>query len=256
MMPNSFSMASELKAASRYSSHLALASVGPEGQQKIKDSRIGLIGLGGLGCPAALYLQGAGVGQLTLCDFDRVSVSNLARQLLYTEADEGRYKVDVAAERLSDVNPEGRLAVIRARMDTDQISRLMSENDMIIDASDNYGTRLAVNRAALNTGTPWVMGSCIRMEGQVALFRPGDEACYRCAYGTAPETLEDCPGAGILSTVAGLIGSMMAHMALSHILSSTKPEAALHVFDGQSLQWLRLKRARNQRCPECGTAGP
>ena len=204
---------------SRYSAHLPLAAIGAEGQQRIGAAHVALIGLGGLGCAIAQYLVTSGVGQLTLCDFDKVAESNLARQILYRPGDIGRRKVEAAGEILREFNPETILHTINRRMADADMLTVFPGCDLVIDASDNYGTRLAVNRACLTLKKPWIMASCIRMEGQIMLLRPGApaQACYRCVYGSAPDTLEDCPGAGIFAPVAGIIGASAAHFALTHL---------------------------------------
>lgn len=234
----------------RYASHHGLDVIGEEGQRRICASRVVLVGLGGLGCPAAQYLVSSGIGQLILCDFDTVAESNLARQILFRAADIGRLKTEAAAAALIDLNPEIKLACINERINQDRLAEL--DCDLVIDASDNYGTRLAVNAACLQTGTPWVMGSAIRMEGQIMLFQPGD-ACYRCLYGEAPETLEDCPGAGIFAPVTGIIGSAMAHRALCY-LAGLNDSGELQIMDGQRGHWQDLKPVKNGQCRDCGTS--
>lgn len=236
----------------RDAAHLALADIGVEGQARIRDSKIALVGLGGLGCAAAPYLVASGVGTIVLCDFDTVAEGNLARQTLYSPADIGRRKAEVARQRLSHMNPETSITCVEERVTEQVLASDLSDCDMIIDASDNYGTRLAVNRACLRLGIPWVMGACIRMEGQVLLFEPKNDsaACYRCVYGTAPDTLEDCPGAGIMSTVAGLIGVAMAHLALTR-LAGNRHTPAMHILDGKTLEWRKLAIAQNPDCEDC-----
>lgn len=233
----------------RYSAHAGLAEIGEHGQERISRSRVGLVGLGGLGCAVAQYLVSSGVGTLTLFDFDTVSESNLARQFLYRPGDVGRLKIDAAAERLAADNPQVSIEKHATRADRAILEARAPDLDLIVDASDNFGTRLAVNRACLEAGLPWVMGACIRMEGQVILFKPGS-ACYRCIYRDAAGRLEDCPGAGIFSTVAGMIGTFMAHLALAQ-LAGLEPETSLQVFDGKNNQWKRLGMAADPDCPDC-----
>lgn len=241
----------------RYAAHLALDAVGPVGQQRIRASRVMLIGLGGLGCPVATYLAGSGVGDLHLCDFDTVSETNLARQLLYAPSDTGRRKCEAAAEALGRLNSGIRLHTHDLRADRDFLKSILPDCDLLIDASDNYGTRLAINDACLEYVTPWVMGACIRMEGQIMRFDPrnDNEPCYRCAYGSAPETLEDCPGAGIFSPVAGMTGTAMAHLALLH-LAGGRPPGGLHLLDASGMNWKSLEVARNPGCPACAETLP
>jgi len=213
---------------------------------------VALIGVGGLGCPVAQYLVSSGVGQLTLCDFDTVAESNLARQILYRDSDIGHPKAEVASKALQNLNPDTRLQTINRRMADKVMQSLFPDCDLVIDTSDNYGTRLAVNRSCLASKTPWIMSACIRMEGQIMMMRPDlpDQACYRCTYGSAPDTLEDCPGAGIFAPVAGLIGASTAHFALAH-LAGLESVAGLHLFDVTSWQWRTLKINRNPDCKDC-----
>ncbi len=235
----------------RFAAHHALEQLGPGGQAAIAASRVVLVGLGGLGCAAAQYLAASGVGHLELCDYDTVEETNLARQVLYTSADIGRPKIHAAEKALSRLNPGISLSCHEDRMDEAGITELLGTCDLLIDASDNYGTRLAANRACLALHRPWVMGSCVRMEGQVTLFtgRSGD-ACYRCIYGSAPETLEDCPGAGIFAPVAGVVGAAMAHLALGH-LSGSVSAPGFHVLDAGRWTWRTLDIQKRKGCPDC-----
>ena len=236
----------------RYASHLPISAIGPSGQQRIAEGRVALVGMGGLGCAAAQYLASSGLGQLTICDFDRIEISNLARQVLYTAEDVGRRKAHVAATKLASLNADLVVTALTERIDTDRASELFRQHDLVIDASDNYGTRLVSNRAALDTGTPWLMAACIRMEGQLAVFRPDMEGpCYRCAYGTAPETLEDCPGAGVFAPVAGVTGTLAALQALKMLLG-LEVDNAMNLFDAERLQWRRIRITRKADCPACG----
>ena len=237
---------------SRYSAHLPLTGIGPAGQQRIREAHVALIGVGGLGCAVGQYLVSSGVGRLTLCDYDTVAESNLARQILYRQSDIGRLKVETATDILQTLNPETRLEPINRRMTDTDMQTLFPACDLVVDASDNYGTRLAVNRSCLSLKIPWIMASCIRMEGQIMLLRPDlpETACYRCAYGSAPDTLEDCPGAGIFAPVAGISGTSAAHFALAHLCGLPVP-AGLHLFDAANWQWQSLKINKNPNCKDC-----
>lgn len=236
----------------RYSAHLPLTGIGATGQQRIGQAHIVLIGLGGLGCAIAQYLVSSGIGQLTLCDFDTVAESNLARQILYRQTDLGQLKVETAGAALQNLNPETRLQAINRRMTDTDMQAIFPGCDLVIDASDNYGTRLAVNRNTMTLKVPWIMASCIRMEGQIMLMRPDlpDQACYRCVYGSAPDTLEDCPGAGIFAPVAGIIGTSAAYFALAHLAGQKTPKG-LQLFDAGSWQWQTLKTNKNPDCKDC-----
>jgi molybdopterin/thiamine biosynthesis adenylyltransferase len=240
----------------RYSAHLPLAGIGATGQQRITDAHVALIGVGGLGCAAAQYLVSSGIGRLTLCDFDEVTESNLSRQILFKQTDIGRLKTEAATLLLQQLNPDTCLQSITKRMTDNDMRQLFPACDFVIDASDNYGTRLAVNRNCLEFGKPWIMASCIRMEGQIMFMRPDlpDKACYRCGYGTAPDTLEDCPGAGIFAPVAGIVGASAAHFALSHI-AGIQPAPGLHLFDAVNWQWQTLKLRKVPDCKDCQTQG-
>ena len=236
----------------RYSAHLPLTGIGAEGQQRIRDAHVALIGIGGLGCAAAQYLVSSGIGKLTLCDFDTVAESNLSRQILYRASDLGRKKVEAATDALKNLNPDTELLSVAKRITDEDMQMLFPDCDLVIDASDNYGTRLAANRSCLALKTPWIMASCIRMEGQIIFMRPdlSQHACYRCTYGEAPDTLEDCPGAGIFAPVAGIIGSSAANFALSY-LAGMQPPAGLHLFDATNWVWQSLKIKRDVSCKDC-----
>ena len=242
------------KSNPRYWAHMPLSGIGPDGQQQISGAHVALIGVGGLGCNAAQLLVSSGIGKISLCDFDRVTESNLARQILYRATDVGRLKVEVATGVLQGLNPQTDVDAIATRMTGSQLQQLIPGCDLVIDASDNYGTRLAVNRACLETNTPWVMASCIRREGQIMYLRPDlpDSACYRCAYGQAPDTMEDCPGAGIFAPVAAIVGASAAYFALAHITGSAPP-AGLHLFDAVRWQWQSLAVNKVSSCSDCAT---
>ena len=236
----------------RYSAHLPLTGIGATGQQRIGQAHIVLIGVGGLGCAIAQYLVSSGIGQLTICDFDTVAESNLARQILYRQTDLGRLKVEAASVALQNLNPETRLQTINRRMTDADMQAIFPGCNLVIDASDNYGTRLAVNRNTLTLKIPWIMASCIRMEGQIMLMRPDlpAQACYRCVYGSAPDTLEDCPGAGIFAPVAGIIGASAAYFALAHLAGQKTPEG-LQLLDAGNWQWQTLKTNKKPDCRDC-----
>lgn len=238
----------------RYAAHEALSSIGPGGQQRIQSANVLLVGLGGLGCPTAMYLAAAGVGSLSLCDFDRVAQVNLNRQLLYAEDDVDRDKVDVAATRLKEMNPQVAVIKHRLRLDEATAPALVAEADMVIDGSDNFGTRLALSRACLARRKPLVMGSVVRMEGQLAVFRHDLDSpapCYRCLYGDAPDQLEDCAGQGVLGPVAGMIGAAMATQALL-CLAGAETTGHWHVLDARIMQWQSITVAKNPQCSLCG----
>lgn len=238
--------------SARYAAHLPLSDIGAAGQARIRNTHIGLIGLGGPGCVAAQYLVSSGIGSLTLCDFDVVAESNLARQILYRQADIGQRKVQVAADILCQINPQVQLHTLARRMSDDDMLALFPGCDFVIDTSDNFGTRLAVNRSCLQTKTPWLMAACVRLEAQIMLMRPDlpDTACYRCAYGSAPDYLEDCPGAGIFAPIAGIAGTTAAYFALASIAGLDLPQG-LHVLDARHWGWHSIRISQNPDCQDC-----
>jgi len=231
--------------------HQILPEIGTEGVQRIQSAHIGVIGVGGLGCPVVWYLAAAGVQRITLCDFDRISQSNLSRQILFSQTDVGQHKVLVAAEKLNKNYPNTQTQTIKARMNESNIAELAKSCDLIIDASDNFSTRLAVNTACLRQQTPWVMGAAIRFEGQICTFNPSNKSqpCYECIYADAALTMDDCAGAGVFGPMTGSIGAMMAMQAL--LLLNNQAASGLHLFDGKRMQWQTLKSKRRADCPAC-----
>jgi len=231
-----------------------LPAVGPAGQARLERSRVLIVGLGGLGCPAALYLASAGVGDLILCDHDTVDESNLARQVLYGDEDLGRRKVDAAAEALARRAPELDLRTVARRMDAATLAEHLTDIDAVIDASDNYATRLAVNEACLGAQTPWIMGAAIRFEGQVLVLRPDldDQPCYHCLYGDAASSLDDCQGAGVFTPLTGTIGTALAGEVL-RLLLGFEVRSRLHLFDARHFAWRELAVRRSPSCPTCAS---
>ncbi|MGH8283052.1 MAG: HesA/MoeB/ThiF family protein [Gammaproteobacteria bacterium] len=196
----------------RYSRHLALPNFGTAGQTKLEQARILIVGLGGLGSPAALYLAAAGVGTLMLNDFDRVDLSNLQRQILFSNADLNQPKTTAAAARLAALNPDCRIEILEQRLLGSELEAAVERANLVLDASDNFGTRFAVNADCVETKTPLISGAAIRYEGQMAVFDARDPAspCYACLYPETGEELENCRSNGILAPVVGIIGSFMA----------------------------------------------
>lgn len=238
----------------RYARHLALAGFGAGEQQRVRASRMLVIGAGGLGSPALLYLAAAGVGRLTVSDFDTVDETNLQRQVLFSTADVGRSKAQAAATRLVALNPDTVIVPVEARLAGDALTAAVGTSDVVLDCCDNFGTRFAVNAACVAAGKPLVSGAAIRFEGQLAVFRsdrPG-EPCYRCLWEEAAEELENCRGNGIFGPVTGVIGSMMAVEALK-IASGCAPSAdgRLMLYDAREGTWRSLQLERDPACPVC-----
>lgn len=242
--------------ADRYARQRTLPEVGEAGQRRLAESSVLVIGLGGLGCPATTYLAGAGVGTLRLSDFDTVDTTNLHRQPLFLEADVGRRKTDAAAERLAAINPGVTIETLPERLMGPALDAAVSAGNLVLDCSDNFGTRFAVNAACVRAGVSLVSGAGIRFEGQLAVFRrdrPG-EPCYRCLYDEQAETLENCTGAGVLGPVVGTVGAMMAVEALKLLLGAGEPAAGrLLVYDALAASWREFRIRRDPACPVCGT---
>ena len=204
----------------RYARHLSLGEVGPEGQLRLKEARVLVVGAGGLGSPAALYLAAAGVGTLGIVDGDRVELSNLQRQVLHTTAAVGRPKVDSARERLEATNPHVRVVTHPFRLTAANAMEIVAEYDLVVDGSDNFPTRYLVNDACILSGKPWVYGAILRWEGQVSLFGAPGGPCYRCLFREPPPPglVPGCAEAGVIGALPGAVGSLQALEAVKWIL--------------------------------------
>jgi adenylyltransferase/sulfurtransferase len=241
-------------AVSRYARHLALAGFGEPEQARLRSASALVIGAGGLGCPALLYLAAAGIGRIAVSDFDTVDETNLQRQVLFTGEDLGRPKAAAAAARLAALNPDTEVEPIDARLIGNALADAIAAADVVLDCCDNFGTRFAVNAACVAAGKPLVSGAAIRYEGQLAVFRadrPGSP-CYRCLWEEEAEGLENCRGNGIFGPVTGVIGSMMAVEALK-IASGCAPSAdgRLMLYEAREATWRSLRLERDPACPVC-----
>ena len=237
----------------RYARHFALAEVGRAGQARIGKARMLIVGLGGLGCPAAQYLACSGVGHLLLNDFDRVDLSNLPRQVLFGDADVGSLKVDAAAASLARLNADASVATLANRMSEAELTDTVAGVDIVLDCTDNFGTRLAINRACVEAGKPLVSGAALRFEGQLVVFdnRPGSP-CYRCLYSDDDELLGDCAGNGVLAPVPGVIGTLMAIEALKLAVDGrTEQNGRLSLWDAVTGSWQTIRLERDPECPVC-----
>jgi adenylyltransferase/sulfurtransferase len=241
-------------ASKRYARQVALPDVGEQGQARLRGASMLLVGLGGLGCPAAQYLASSGVGRLVLNDFDRVDETNLPRQILFTAADVGRLKVEAAWARLLALNPEVDVRRLPERLDETGLAAAVGSVDLVLDGTDNFAARFAVNRACVAARKPLVSGAAVRVEGQIAVFpnREGDP-CYSCLYDDEDEWLGDCQGNGVLAPVPGVIGTLMAQEALKLVLGW--PSAltnALLLWDAKRGDWQRVALKRDPDCEVCG----
>lgn len=240
---------------SRYSRQIVLAEVGVNGQQLLRDSTALIVGVGGLGAAAALYLAGAGLGRLLLCDRDRVELSNLQRQVIYRQGDVGRAKIAAAAQHLAELNGECRVETLPGPLLPDALAQAVREVDVVLDCSDNFPTRASVNAACVAARKPLVSGAAIRFEGQLALFDPArGSACYACLYPQAGETQETCEEAGVLGPAVGTIGSLQALLALKHLLGLGQDAGKLHLWDALQMRWRCLNIPRDPECAVCGGA--
>lgn len=241
---------------SRYSRHLLLPEVGEKGQHKLLQGRVLLLGAGGLGSPAALYLAAAGVGTLGLVDADEVDASNLQRQILHSTSRVGTPKVDSAEQALVDLNPDVDVKKYRERLDSSNVDRIFGEGwDVIVDGCDNFPTRYLVNDASLFHGIPVVHGSIFRFDGQVTTFMPGVGPCYRCLYPEPPppELAPSCAEAGVLGILPGVIGTLQATEAIKLILGQGELLVGrLLTYDSLRMTFRTLKLRRDKHCPVCG----
>ena len=240
----------------RYSRQIMLPQVDIAGQQALLDSHVLIIGAGGLGSPASMYLAAAGVGKLTLVDNDTVELSNLQRQLAHAESDLGANKVDSAAATLRAINSDVEVVALNRRVGTAELGELVSSADVVLDATDNVETRFAVNRACLAAKVPLVSGAAIRLEGQIAVFdsRQSDSPCYECLYKGGEGGDLTCADNGVFAPVVGIIGSMQALEALKLIAQfGDTLVGRLLLFDASSMQWREMKLPRDPNCLACGT---
>jgi len=239
---------------SRHARHLALAQVGAAGQERIGNATALLIGVGGIGCPAASYLAASGVGHLVLCDFDTVDATNLGRQILYGPDDIGKPKAEVAAARLATINPDIEITAVDRRLDDQALAAYVCKANVVLDGSDNFATRFQVNDACVESETCLISGAAIRLEGQVTEFGPdySTSPCYRCLYKEADESLENCAGNGVLGPVPGAIGALMAIEALKFLAGMESPRGVLRLFDATSGEFRAVVVKKRDDCPACG----
>ena len=240
----------------RYSRHLILPDVGVPGQEKLKAARVLLIGAGGLGSPAALYLAAAGVGTLGIVDFDNVDVTNLQRQILHGTKDVGRPKLQSARERIADVNPHVRLETYETALTSKNALDIFSGYDIVVDGTDNFATRYLVNDACTLLGKPNVYGSVFRFEGQVSVFDARTGPCYRCLFPEPPPPglVPSCAEGGVLGVLPGLVGTIQATEAIKLILGVGEPLAGrLLLVDSLGMQFRTVTVRKDPACPACGT---
>ena len=237
----------------RYSRQIMLPQIDIEGQEKLLASRVLIIGMGGLGSPIAMYLAAAGIGHLVLVDDDVVELSNLQRQIAHGTKDIGLSKVESAKQTIQELNPDIKVTAYAERLDTDKLLEEVVAADIVIDGTDNFTTRFALNESSVKNKTPLVSGAAIRMEGQVSVFnKTPNSPCYRCLYKDEGELDTSCSTNGVLSPVVGIIGSVQATEALKVLLNIGETlDGKLLVLDALHMEWRTLKLKKDPECPVC-----
>ena len=240
----------------RYSRHILLDELGPDAQARFARSHALVVGVGGLGAPVAQFLAAAGVGTLTLCDADRVDLTNLQRQILYATTDVGQPKVDAAVARLAAINPDVELQRVASRVGGEELDALVAASDVVVDCTDNFETRHAVNRACVAHRKPLVSGAAIRFDGQIAVFDPRDAAspCYHCLFGEGDAIEETrCATMGVFAPLVGIVGATQAAEALKLLAGAGRSLAGrLLLLDTLSMEWRDMRVPRDPACPVCG----
>ncbi len=243
----------------RYSRHILLPQIDLAGQERLLAGRVLLVGAGGLGSPASLYLASAGVGHLTVCDGDQVDLTNLQRQIVHREATLGVNKAESARRALAEINPDCQVTTVERRVDEQELVDLAADVDVVVDACDNFATRHAVNRACVALGKPLVSGAAIRFAGQIAVFdlRRNDAPCYHCLFpDTRADDGERCATMGVFAPLTGMVGTLQAGEAIRLLLGGGSPLAGkLVLFDALTMEWQSMKVPRDPACAVCGGRG-
>lgn len=238
----------------RYSRQIMLPEFDVAGQQALLDAHALVVGLGGLGSPSALYLAAAGVGSLTLVDHDTVDVSNLQRQIIHDQASVGLPKVASAAARIASLSPQTRLKTIAARLDGPELDGVVADADVVLDGTDNFVARYAINAACVRNKTPLVSGAAIRLEGQITVIDPrrDDAPCYRCLYGDSGDEALNCAENGVAAPLVGIVGSVQAMEAMKIIAGVGESLAGyvLHL-DAKRMEWRKLRLTKDPDCLTC-----
>ncbi|WP_372880837.1 ThiF family adenylyltransferase [Psychromonas sp.] len=239
----------------RYSRHLLLEEVGESGQLALKSAKVLIIGMGGLGSPAALYLAAAGVGTIVLSDFDHLEVSNLQRQIAYQSCDTGAPKVTLMKKRLEALNPEIRVRSIKNKMDESQLAMELLLADLVLDCTDNMASRQMINQACVQAKRPLIVGAAIRLEGQLMFFDHSlpDSACYHCLFPNNEEQVLNCSNSGVLGPVVGTIGTLQALEAIKYLTGLPSGiKNKLKLFDAKTLEWQTFAINKDPKCQVCG----
>jgi sulfur-carrier protein adenylyltransferase/sulfurtransferase len=240
----------------RYSRHIVIPELGLEGQKKLKSAKVCVIGAGGLGSPVLLYLAAAGIGNIGIIDFDKVSTSNLQRQVLYNGSDIGKLKAEIAKQKLNALNPEIKIDTYNEKLSSENALDILNRYDIIVDGSDNFQTRYLVNDASVLLKKINVYGSIFRFMGQVTVFDSANGPCYRCLYPEPPLPGEvpSCEEAGVIGVLPGIIGSLQANEVIKIVLGlGVSLKGRLIIFDSLKFEFKELKFGKNPDCPICGT---
>ena len=239
----------------RYSKQIMLPQIDIEGQQKINDSTILIIGMGGLGSPTALYLAAAGVGHIIIADFDQVELSNLQRQIIHSTSDIGDDKVNSAKTKLLELNPNITVTVANEIMHSDNLASLIKDVDIVLDGTDNFESRFEINKACVECHKPLISAAVIRFEGQISVFKGYEvgQPCYQCLYSEQGNGRESCVENGVLAPVAGLVGTIQALQAIKVLLDLGEQLCGeLLLIDGLDLSFRKVKIVKDSECPICG----
>jgi len=239
----------------RYSKQIMLPQIDIEGQQKINDSTILIIGMGGLGSPTALYLAATGVGHIIIADFDQVELSNLQRQIIHSTSDIGDDKVNSAKSKLLELNPNITVTVVNEIMHSDNLSSLIQDVDIVLDGTDNFESRFEINKACVEHHKPLISAAVIRFEGQISVFKgyEVEQPCYQCLYSEQGDGRESCVENGVLAPVAGLVGTIQALQAIKVLLGLGEQLCGeLLLIDGLDLSFRKVKIVKDSECPICG----
>ena len=239
----------------RFSRQIMLPTMDVAGQQELVDATVLIVGMGGLGCPVAMYLSAAGVGHLVIADDDTVEITNLQRQIAHEQSNLGESKVSSAEATLKGLNPDVRITQIKNRLEGDLLEQAVVSADVVVDASDNFNTRFAVNQSCLKNKKPLVSGAAIRMEGQVAVFDSGnpESPCYQCLYSECGDDDASCSQNGVMAPLVGIIGSVQAMETIKLITGiGNSLVGRLLLLDAATMQWREMKLPRDPSCPACG----
>ncbi|WP_020210871.1 HesA/MoeB/ThiF family protein [Gilvimarinus chinensis] len=239
----------------RYSRQIMLGEVDIAGQESLLDANVLIVGAGGLGAPVALYLAAAGVGELIIADDDHVEVSNLQRQIIHTQSRIGQTKVASAKAQLAEINPDVQVQTLCERLSPARLDELLPQVQAVVDCSDNFSTRFAINNACVRHKVPLVSGAAIRLEGQLAVFdsRRADSPCYRCLYEEQADENLSCAASGVLAPLVGIIGSAQALETLKLLAGfGDTLSGRIQFYDGKTGQWREMRLPRDPHCPVCG----